>query len=850
MPKKGPEPIRELADATDMARARLAKAEEVAAKEQTMRTMTDRGLVILDKKNPPKEDTLLAFNLSLNDAQGTLHRRIEQHKAMLAADKHAWDKGDRNMFNTLRGSMIAAKNEQYIPPAEEVRVLAELEKIEQELKSFSVQTHSMDALKQMRVRLGMPELPQNLVARYDTFAQLAVDATIQKDPSLSVDWEELRQEFEETMVMLDRAEIAIEIGGAVAISVVTGGSGPAAVLAAQLALTIAAESEKVIMTNKPVGDAVQDAVISAICNALGMKIGQSIGQGLKTGVKTAGIDPLLAKAGELMGQVVKNKAVVEGTKKTAASFGQNSIEGAADTVLSVGAHSITDTVREEGFNSMLKAETYSQALADVGQGIVPGTLSGGVMGTLMQGIMGKIRKPRMTLNKPSSGTSADTPPPSVIETLQARMRQPANANDGIRKNGFPNKNDANDKEIILNTLGLSDTSPDEIEERLARAVTLLGDLTPDQEKNLPEILKGMWKSHSIKPDGYDAEGMPIFSPEKWRQKIQPLDECGVTKDQKDRLFRWGALGPPPPPPVPRPKIAVTPQSTVGPKPPPPPPVPKPRVLPTAQPLNTVLPKGPPPPPPPRPKVVHFPSETNSSLNDKNPVLDTFRKNAKWNQLADVKKRELEDAIRAHHYDDMNTGDDADFIIDHFLHKQQYELKYAGIDKKYDAAAAKVLSPSSSEFSEAERKILKPDGMTNEDLVEYMRFYNQKEGPEWVTLFHATTDVESITKGLNRTKLTSEGLGATKGEVKGTFFLTPDYTVAKGYLETYRNDGKGEKAGIVAVRVRRNDPNGSVEGEELRLKNAMTQDMFNQLKNEEKKTSKVNILWIKPLLSFE
>lgn len=322
--------------------------------------------------------------------------------------------------------------------------------------------------------------------------------------------------------------------------------------------------------------------------------------------------------------------------------------------------------------------------------------------------------------------------------------------------------------------------------------------------------------------------------------------------------------PPPPPPPPARKPASNPVNTPQTTrviPPPPPPPRKPAVAPSSQthssrnvnqpaaaaptqPAARPTSKIPPPPPPPRKAGSSAPESTNSAAAE-SPALDLFRKSTKWNQLDAGRKRTLEESIRDHVYDDMETPEEADFIIDIFLDEQKYEARYGESDKKDDAAAAKLLS-SSDVFSDAEKKILKSGNMSHADLVEYMRFYNNTEGPEWVTLFHATTDVEGITKGIDPNKLTSDGLGATKGETKGTLFLTPDYNVAMDYLKAYRKMGKGEKAGIVAVRIRRNDPHGTSEGAEVRLTNPMTQDMINRMGPSQQATRRPNILWIRPI----
>lgn len=386
----------------------------------------------------------------------------------------------------------------------------------------------------------------------------------------------------------------------------------------------------------------------------------------------------------------------------------------------------------------------------------------------------------------------------------------------------------------------------------------------------------------------DAHNVPMsngmeYSMTELVQKVRILEKGGFTRGQADTLLRMGVCGSPPPPPpggklpsdLPDPKTSLKPKSptpsavpkpTVGPKPPPPPPAPRKKAAPNIEPKPPPPPPvpsrtpavpntpatprpmiGPPPPPVPQPKIKNSSLESKDSINDENSVLETFKKSAKWNELGDTGKRDLESAIKDGRYDDMNSVEEADFIVGHLVEEQQYELMYGDVDKKYDDAAIQLLSESSDVFSGEEKRMLKPAGMTNKDLVEYMRFYNGNEGPEWVTLFHATTDIKSITSGIDPKKLTSEGLGSTKGEAPSTFFLTPDYEVAKGYLKQYRQMGKGKEAGIVAVRVRRNDPSGTAEGEELRLRNAMTQDMFNKLKEDEKQNSRVNILWIKPLI---
>ncbi len=323
------------------------------------------------------------FRTSYVDTKKVLYKRIQHYERLLTSEKEAWDRGDRTISNTQR-NMIGT--DLYKESKETVRTRDALKNLYQELDAMLFQPHRMDDLKKIRVQLGIPELPQSLVSDTNIFNELALKAAVDKDPSLSVNWDKIRAEFKQTELMLSQAETVLHIldtGVGIAAGFVPYGS---EVYQLSRSLTHVAQGT---MTPE---DAARDFIVGVLASHVGGKVAEKLNVEKFVGAWVKKNTKFFTK------EMAEKIAIV--AAKTAAGAGRGSTTGATE-----GAMAGT-------YNVLRGTQTVEQAVDDTVNRALIGLLFGGVMGGGMEGwkIRGeKLNATQKDLLKNIIGTLPDTP---------------------------------------------------------------------------------------------------------------------------------------------------------------------------------------------------------------------------------------------------------------------------------------------------------------------------------------------------------------------------------------------------------------------------------------------------------
>lgn len=354
--EKGPETV----DPAAMAKERIDKANQHARKNKNSIQQTNNlYMAVSSRVWTPEEraekEAADAFITSFTDTKKILDQRIQQYEALLRTDREAWGRGERSNQNTHR-NMFAV--DRYKEPEQEVRALNQLKNLAHELDGLFMQTHRMNDLKKMRVRLALPELPQSLVSDRKAFDQSALDAAIQKDPTLSVDWEKIRAEFNQVETTLNRTETVLHIldtGAGIASGLVPYGSE---------VYQLSRSMTHVLQGTMTPEDAARDFIVGVLSSHIGGKVAKKlhVEKFVSTWVKK-NAKYFSKKTAEQLARV---------TSKTLAGATQGGITGAADGTMS------------GTYNVLRGKQTVEQAVDETANKALIGMLFGGAMGGGME----------------------------------------------------------------------------------------------------------------------------------------------------------------------------------------------------------------------------------------------------------------------------------------------------------------------------------------------------------------------------------------------------------------------------------------------------------------------------------
>lgn len=322
--------------------------------------------------------------------------RISKLKASIAQDEKDYQNitVGRDMDSVFKLGGLFGKTtyqSEYDAIVQQRDILRELESMRMVVASLN----SLDALKDIRKKLGLPELPQSLVEDYDEYLAMAMTGNAGRDRSLEVDWMAINGKLQEAEVVLDRWTTCLETldtGVSIAAGLVPYGS---EVYEISKALT------DVAVGTKTPEQAAQEFIIGVISSHVG-------GKALKKLKVDDYVDAWVKKNSSYF-SAKTSEALARVTGKTAAGATQGTISGTTEGVL----HGSVDVATGK--------KTVEEAVADTKRRAITGAVFGGAMGGGMEGV--KMRGERKRAAKLAEDRTRIMALPDTPEGKIARIQE-------------------------------------------------------------------------------------------------------------------------------------------------------------------------------------------------------------------------------------------------------------------------------------------------------------------------------------------------------------------------------------------------------------------------------------------